>query len=179
VNQRELRLEAEELFSAYAHCLDDDRVEEWPDFFTDTGSYKIIGRDNVELKLPIATMLCTSKAMMTDRVVAIRNVTVNEPQFVGHFPGRPIMPGVLIIEAMAQVGGVLAFKSNPDPDKKLVYFSGIEKAKFRKPVIPGDRLRFEVTVIQTRPPFWKMSAQAYVEDQLVCEAELMAMLSDK
>jgi len=113
------------------------------------------------------------------RIVGLKNVTINEPFFQGHFPGRPIMPGVLIIEAMAQVGGVLAFKSNPDPDKKLVYFSGIEKAKFRKPVIPGDRLRFEVTVIQTRPPFWKMSAQAYVEDQLVCEAELMAMLSDK
>jgi 3-hydroxyacyl-[acyl-carrier-protein] dehydratase len=113
------------------------------------------------------------------RIVGLKNVTINEPFFQGHFPGRPIMPGVLIIEAMAQVGGVLAFKSNRDPEKKLVYFSGIEKAKFRKPVVPGDRLKFDVTVMQSRPPFWKMKAEAYVEDQLVCEAELMAMLSDK
>ena len=113
------------------------------------------------------------------RIVGLKNVTINEPFFQGHFPGRPIMPGVLIIEAMAQVGGVLAFKSNQDPEKKLVYFSSIEKAKFRKPVVPGDRLMFEVTVMQSRHPFWKMKALATVDDQVVCEAELMAMLSDK
>jgi 3-hydroxyacyl-[acyl-carrier-protein] dehydratase len=113
------------------------------------------------------------------RVIGIKNVTVNEPFFEGHFPGRPIMPGVLIIEAMAQVGGVLAFKSaNQSGGAKLVYFMGIDKAKFRKPVLPGDRLRFVVDILKARHPYWKMRGEAYVEDSLVCEAELMAMITD-
>jgi beta-hydroxyacyl-ACP dehydratase FabZ len=112
------------------------------------------------------------------RVIGIKNVTVNEPFFQGHFPGRPIMPGVLIIEAMAQVGGVLAFKSANQSGAKLVYFMGIDKAKFRKPVLPGDRLRFVVDVLKARHPYWKMRGEAYVEDSLVCEAELMAMVTD-
>ncbi len=112
------------------------------------------------------------------RVIGIKNVTVNEPFFQGHFPGRPIMPGVLIIEAMAQVGGVLAFKSANQSGAKLVYFMGIDKAKFRRPVVPGDRLRFVVDVLRARHPYWKMRGQAYVEDSLVCEAELMAMVTD-
>jgi len=113
------------------------------------------------------------------RIVGIKNVTINEPFFQGHFPGRPVMPGVLIIEAMAQVGGVLAFKTNQDPKKKFVYFISIDKARFRKPVVPGDQLRFEVRVVQSRPPYWKLKADAYVGETLVCEAELMAMLEDK
>jgi beta-hydroxyacyl-ACP dehydratase FabZ len=114
------------------------------------------------------------------RIVGLKNVTIGEPFFVGHFPGRPIMPGVLIIEAMAQVGAVLAFKSASDQDqKKLVYFAGIEKARFRKPVVPGDQLRFEVTVIQARPPYWKLKGEARVGETIVCEAELMAMLSNE
>jgi beta-hydroxyacyl-ACP dehydratase FabZ len=112
------------------------------------------------------------------RVVGIKNVTINEPFFQGHFPGRPIMPGVLIIEAMAQVGGVLAFKSAQQTGAKLVYFMGIEKAKFRKPVTPGDRLRFVVDVLRARHPYWKMRGEAFVDDALVCEAELMAMITD-
>ena len=112
------------------------------------------------------------------RVIGIKNVTVNEPFFQGHFPGRPIMPGVLIIEAMAQVGGVLAFKSANQSGAKLVYFMGIDKAKFRRPVVPGDRLRFVVDVLRARHPYWKMRGAAYVEDSLVCEAELMAMVTD-
>jgi len=112
------------------------------------------------------------------RVVGIKNVTVNEPFFQGHFPGRPIMPGVLIIEAMAQVGGVLAFKSASQAGAKFVYFMGIEKAKFRKPVVPGDRLRFVVDVLRGRHPYWKMRGEAFVDDVLVCEAELMAMITD-
>ncbi len=112
------------------------------------------------------------------RVVGIKNVTVNEPFFQGHFPGRPIMPGVLIVEAMAQVGGVLAFKSANQSGAKLVYFMGIDKAKFRKPVLPGDRLRFVVDVLRARHPYWKMRGEAYVEESLVCEAELMAMITD-
>ena len=112
------------------------------------------------------------------RVVGIKNVTINEPFFQGHFPGRPIMPGVLIIEAMAQVGGVLAFKSAKEAGAKLVYFMGIEKAKFRKPVTPGDRLRFVVEVLRARHPYWKMRGEVFVDDTLVCEAELMAMITD-
>ena len=112
------------------------------------------------------------------RVIGIKNVTVNEPFFQGHFPGRPIMPGVLIIGAMAQVGGVLAFKSANQSGAKLVYFMGIDKAKFRRPVVPGDRLRFVVDVLRARHPYWKMRGEAYVEDSLVCEAELMAMVTD-
>ena len=112
------------------------------------------------------------------RVIGIKNVTVNEPFFQGHFPGRPIMPGVLIMEAMAQVGGVLAFKSANQSGAKLVYFMGIDKAKFRRPVVPGDRLRFVVDVLRARHPYWKMRGEAYVEDSLVCEAELMAMVTD-
>ncbi|HEX3203528.1 MAG TPA: 3-hydroxyacyl-ACP dehydratase FabZ [Nitrospiraceae bacterium] len=113
------------------------------------------------------------------RVVGIKNVTVNEPFFQGHFPQRPIMPGVLIIEAMAQVGGVLAFKSAPPAGRPVVYLTGVDKAKFRKPVIPGDRLRFEIEVLKQRPPFWKMQAKAYVESTLVCEAEMTAMVTDE
>ncbi|MBI3995606.1 MAG: 3-hydroxyacyl-ACP dehydratase FabZ [Nitrospirae bacterium] len=112
------------------------------------------------------------------RIVGIKNVTIGEPFFQGHFPERPIMPGVLIIEAMAQVGGVLAFKSSRDPKKKMVYFLGIEKAKFRKPVLPGDQLRFELTVAQSRPPYWKLKGTAHVGETLVCEADLTAMLAD-
>lgn len=112
------------------------------------------------------------------RVIGIKNVTINEPFFQGHFPGRPIMPGVLIIEAMAQVGGVLAFKSSKESGAKLVYFMGIEKAKFRKPVTPGDRLRFVVEVLRARHPYWKMRGEVFVDDTLVCEAELMAMITD-
>jgi len=112
------------------------------------------------------------------RVVGMKNVTINEPFFQGHFPGRPIMPGVLIIEAMAQVGGILAFKSANQTGAKLVYFMGIEKAKFRKPVTPGDQLRFVVDVLRARHPYWKMRGEAFVDDTLVCEAELMAMITD-
>jgi 3-hydroxyacyl-[acyl-carrier-protein] dehydratase len=112
------------------------------------------------------------------RVVGIKNVTINEPFFQGHFPGRPIMPGVLIIEAMAQVGGILAFKSANQAGAKLVYFMGIEKAKFRKPVTPGDQLRFVVDVLRARHPYWKMRGEAFVDGTLVCEAELMAMITD-
>ena len=89
------------------------------------------------------------------------------------------MPGVLIIEAMAQVGGILAFKSNKDPKKKLVYFLGIEKAKFRKPVLPGDQIRFQLDVAQERSPYWKLKGRAHVGKTLVCEANLTAMLADE
>jgi beta-hydroxyacyl-ACP dehydratase FabZ len=113
------------------------------------------------------------------RIVAIKNVTINEPFFQGHFPGRPVMPGVLILEAMAQVGGVLAFKSVRVTGRPVVYLTGIDSAKFRKPVVPGDRLRFEVNVVKKRAPFWKMQAKAYVDDDVVCEAEVAAMVTEE
>ena len=113
------------------------------------------------------------------RVVAIKNVTVNEPFFQGHFPGRPVMPGVLIIEAMAQAGGVLVFKSGGSVGKTIMYMTGIDEAKFRKPVVPGDQLRFEIEVLKKRPPFWKMQGKAFVEDEVVCEAVVTAMVMEE
>ena len=113
------------------------------------------------------------------RIVGIKNVTINEPFFQGHFPDRPVMPGVLILEAMAQVGGVLAFKSVPPAGPPVVYLTGVDKAKFRKPVVPGDQVRFEIEILKQRPPFWKMRGEAYVESELVCEAEMTAMVTEE
>jgi 3-hydroxyacyl-[acyl-carrier-protein] dehydratase len=112
-----------------------------------------------------------------EEIVGIKNVTINEPFFAGHFPGNPIMPGVLIIEAMAQVGGVLAFHSSPKEwAGSLVYFMGIDKVRFRKPVVPGDQLRLKLTTIRQKQRVFKMRGEAYVENTLVAEAELMAAI---
>jgi len=112
-----------------------------------------------------------------EEIVGIKNVTINEPFFAGHFPGNPIMPGVLIIEAMAQVGGILAFHSSPKEwAGSLVYFMGIDKVRFRKPVVPGDQLRLKLTTIRQKQRVFKMRGEAYVEDTLVAEAELMAAI---
>ena len=112
-----------------------------------------------------------------EEIVGLKNVTINEPFFAGHFPGNPIMPGVLIIEAMAQVGGVLAFHSSPKEwAGSLVYFMGIDKVRFRKPVVPGDQLRLKLTTIRQKQRVFKMRGEAYVEDTLVAEAELMAAI---
>ncbi len=114
------------------------------------------------------------------KIVAIKNVTFNEPHFLGHFPDHPIMPGVLIIEAMAQAGALMV-TSAPGfkPEEKLVYFMSIDGAKFRKPVIPGDVLELHVEVVQSRGPVWKLSALAMVDGQKVSEAQLSAMIVDK
>jgi UDP-3-O-[3-hydroxymyristoyl] N-acetylglucosamine deacetylase / 3-hydroxyacyl-[acyl-carrier-protein] dehydratase len=117
--------------------------------------------------------------MPLERVIGIKNVTANEPFFVGHFPGAPIMPGVLIVEAMAQVGGVLLLNAEMNPQEKLVYFTNIDKVKFRKPVLPGDQLRFELEMIKYRRSICKMAGKAFVDDNLVCEAELMAAVVDR
>lgn len=112
-----------------------------------------------------------------ESIVGIKNVTINEPFFQGHFPGQPIMPGVLIIEAMAQVAGIAAFSSGMEG--KAVYFMSIEKAKFRRPVVPGDQLRLEIKVLQQRGNVWKFSGSATVEGKLASEADFTAMVTDK
>ena len=113
------------------------------------------------------------------RIVAIKNVTINEQFFQGHFPGFPIMPGVLIVEAMAQAGGALLLTEVPDRDHKLMVFTGIEKAKFRKPVVPGDTLRIEVKVIVWRTMAVKMEGAAYIGDKLACEATISCALVNR
>ena len=112
------------------------------------------------------------------RIVGIKNVTINEEFFQGHFPGNPIMPGVLIVEALAQVAGILAFQSGAS-EGKSVYFLSIEKAKFRRPVVPGDQLRLEVSVLQFRGNVWKFAGNAFIEDKIAAEAEFTAMVTDR
>ena len=113
------------------------------------------------------------------RIVAIKNVTANEPQFTGHFPGYPIMPGVMTIEAMAQAGGALLLTEIPDRDDKLMVFTGIDSAKFRRPVVPGDQLRIEVTVLNWRTSTVKMRGVATVEGKVACEATVMCALTTR
>lgn len=113
------------------------------------------------------------------RIVGIKNVTINEPFFQGHYPGHPVMPGVLIVEAMAQVGGLLMMDAIPDIENKVVYFMTLDNVKFRRPVTPGDQLRFELEVLQLRRHACKMKGAGYVDGQLVAEAEMMARIVDK
>ena len=115
-----------------------------------------------------------------ERIVGLKNVTMNEPFFPGHFPGTPVMPGVLIIEAMAQTGGVLVYASLPEEKRKnLIYFMGIDKARFRKPVIPGDQIILDVMWTRRRANVSKMSGKATVDGKVVAEAELTAMIGDE
>jgi len=126
--------------------------------------------------------------LLVDRIVAfeenksisgVKNVTINESFFQGHFPGHPIMPGVLLLEAMAQTSGVMALKSNPDAAKKVIYFMSIDKAKFRKPVLPGDQVRFDMELTKQRGTVMAFKGTAKVDGAVVAEAELMAMIVDK
>ena len=114
-----------------------------------------------------------------ERVVGIKNVTVNEPFFAGHFPDYPVMPGVLIIEAMAQVAGVLVLSGIPDRKSKLVLLAGVDGAKFRKPVRPGDQLRMEMKILRSRASMAKISGTATVDGAIVAEAEMLCVLADR
>jgi 3-hydroxyacyl-[acyl-carrier-protein] dehydratase len=117
-------------------------------------------------------------------IEGLKNVSISEPVFQGHFPGHPIYPGVMIIEGMAQAGGVLAFKSmdidsQDEIQNKVVYFMSIDKAKFRAPVTPGDQLIYKISVIKNKGAVWQLDAKAYVDDKVVAQAELKAMIVDK
>jgi beta-hydroxyacyl-ACP dehydratase FabZ len=113
-------------------------------------------------------------------IVGLKNITVNEPFFVGHFPHAPIMPGVLIVEAMAQVAGILALLSTPENlGNQALYLMSLDKVRFRKPVVPGDQLILDLTVLKGKKKYFKMEGKATVNDQLVAEAEIMAMVGKK
>jgi 3-hydroxyacyl-[acyl-carrier-protein] dehydratase len=113
------------------------------------------------------------------RIVGIKNVSINEPFFPGHFPGHPVMPGVLVIEAMAQIAAILAYSSDESIRSKITYFVGIDNARFRKPVMPGDQLRFEIAATGCKRGIWIFDAKAFVDGKLVTEAELKATFADK
>ena len=109
------------------------------------------------------------------RIVGLKNISINEPFFQGHFPGRPIMPGVLIVESLAQVGGILALLATPENlGKTSIFLTGLDKVRFRQPVVPGDQLRLEVETLRGGKKFWKMQGKAFVDDTLVMEGEMMA-----
>jgi 3-hydroxyacyl-[acyl-carrier-protein] dehydratase len=113
------------------------------------------------------------------RIVAIKNVTINEEVFLGHFPGRPVMPGVLLIEGMAQAGGLLLLHDLPQRENKLLLFAGIEAAKFRRPVVPGDQIRYEVEVLRLRSTFGRVAGKVLVDGELAAEAILSTAMVDK
>ena len=113
------------------------------------------------------------------RIVGVKNVSINEAYFQGHFPGKPIMPGVLIIEALAQTGGLLLLQEVPDREKKLLYFVAVDNARFRRPVVPGDQLRLDVRVVSWRRDFCKLQGQASVDGELAVEATLMCKMVDR
>ncbi len=112
------------------------------------------------------------------RAVGIKNVTINEPFFQGHFPGHPVMPAVLIVEGMAQVGAVMLLSSIPDRSNKLIYFTGIDGARFRRPVVPGDQIRYELEVVRLKSRTCLMRGRALVEGQLAAEAEILSAFVD-
>ncbi len=117
--------------------------------------------------------------MGENSIRAIKNVTFNEPHFLGHFPGRPVMPGVLLVEAMAQAGGFLLFSRIEDRGNKLIYFTGIDNCRFRRPVIPGDQVVFDIEVISIKRTFAKIHGRATVDGELACEADMMSAMMEQ
>ena len=147
--------------------------------YSDTTGWDI---DDIEKILPHRyPFLLVDRILELDdrRVVGIKNFTMNEWFFVGHFPGHPIVPGVLVIEAMAQVGGFLLLKRVEEREKKLVYFAGIDNARFRKPVRPGDTVRFELDLVRLRGGTCKMRGEAYVDGELVADADLWSQVVER
>lgn len=117
---------------------------------------------------------------MSEKTIrAVKNVTFNEPHFTGHFPGHPVMPGVLLVEAMAQAGGFLLLSQIEDREGKLIYFTGIDKCRFRRPVVPGDQVIFDIEVISLKRTFAKIHGRATVDGQLACEADMMSALTEQ
>ncbi|MBZ0113988.1 MAG: 3-hydroxyacyl-ACP dehydratase FabZ [Thermoanaerobaculia bacterium] len=114
-----------------------------------------------------------------ESIRALKNVTMNEEVFQGHFPGSPVMPGVMILEALAQAGGLLMLHDVPDRESKLIYFTGVDRARFRRPVVPGDQLILEVKILKLRRTFSKIEGKAYVNDQLVTEAVMSSAMVDR
>jgi len=110
------------------------------------------------------------------RIVAIKNITINEPFFQGHFPGYPIMPGVLLLEALAQAGCILVMVELPDPSDKLIFFTGVEHARFRRPAMPGDQVRLEIDVLNWRSRLMRMQGKAYVDGKLICEGTVTSQM---
>jgi 3-hydroxyacyl-[acyl-carrier-protein] dehydratase len=113
------------------------------------------------------------------RLVAIKNVTINEPYFIGHFPGQPVMPGVLLVEGMAQAGGLLVLHDLPDRERKLLYFASIESARFRRPVVPGDQVRYEIDVLRLRASYCKLQGRVTVDGELAAEAIIASATVDR
>jgi len=134
-------------------------------------------------RYPFLLLDCVTKLTPKETIIGFKNVTIGDNIFQGHFPGHPIYPGVMILEGMAQAGGILAFKSidmSPEEVKnKVVYFMSIDKAKFRSPVKPGDRLEYRVSIIKQKGTIWVLDGKAFVDDKLVSQAELKAMIVDK
>ena len=133
--------------------------------------------DRLCYRYPSFLVDAVTEHVPNERVVAVKNVTVNEPFFQGHFPGHPIMPGVLIVEALAQAGGILALKAMGG-GKRIAYFTGIDNCKFRRPVVPGDQLRLEITVIARKGPMWKMHGEALVNGVIAAKGDVTATIPD-
>jgi len=143
----------------------------------------ILDRDGIQKILPHRHPFLMVDAILEmeplKRIVGVKNVRMDEDYFQGHFPGKPIMPGVLMIEAMAQTGGLLLLQEVPDREKKLLYFVAVDDARFRRPVVPGEQLRLEVTVLTWRRDFCKLQGQASVDGELAAEATLMCKMVDR
>ena len=136
-------------------------------------------KDRIPHRYPFLLVDCVAELTPGTSIVAIKNVTINEPFFQGHFPDYPVMPGVLILEVIAQAGCLLMLNEYDDPNASVPLFAGIDKARFRRPVVPGDQLRVEVSVLRQRGPSCKLAGKAWVGDELAAEAEIMAVLGPK